>query len=105
MNCAVVSSVEERSELSLITRYSSEIPFDVGPRDRVCLHCGASRWGLERTIAHQKKNIDIYSNCCQQGDVTLPMADFDGPLVPEEMLDLFKGKDKGVVVLHNLSSD
>lgn len=97
MKGPVITSVEQRTESSLLARFGTEIPFNVGSRDRVCMHCGALRWALERTIAQQKKNFDIYSNCCQQGDVTLPMAEFEGPLVPEEMLDLFKGKDKGEV--------
>lgn len=98
-----VESIEQRTELSLLARFPSEIPFNVGSRDRACVHCGALRWGLERTVAHQRKDSEIYSNCCQQGDVTLPMAEFEGPLVPEEMLDLFTGKDKGAVVLGHVA--
>lgn len=103
MNGPVITSEDQRTESSLQTRLPTEILFNVDSRDWVCFHCGASRWGHERTIAQQKKNSEIYSNCCQQGDVTLPMADFEGPLVPEEMLELFKGKDKGVVSLDNLT--
>lgn len=85
----------ERCEELLIRRFEGEIPFNVGSRDSHCIHCGALRWALERTAQNQKTNSHVYSNCCQQGDVTLPMADFDGPLIPDDMIGLFKGHHPG----------
>ncbi|EGF99758.1 uncharacterized protein MELLADRAFT_28736, partial [Melampsora larici-populina 98AG31] len=36
----------------------------------------------------------IYSNCCQQGSVTLPWGEFKGPTVPKALLKLYTGKGK-----------
>lgn len=81
----------ERSETSITLRYAECIPFNVGRRDRVCFHCGAYRWALERTAQKRRMHRDVYSNCCQQGDVTLPMSDFDRPLIPDDLKQLFVG--------------
>lgn len=87
----------ERSETSITLRYAEHIPFHVGARDRTCLHCGAYRWALERTAQNQRIDRDVYSNCCQQGDVTLPMSDFDGPLIPDDLKQLFAGGTPGAL--------
>lgn len=86
-----INTEDERSERSIVARFVKDIPFNIGSRDRRCIHCGALRWSLERTAQNQKVDRDVFSNCCQQGDVTLPMSDFDGPLVPDEMKELFMG--------------
>lgn len=90
-----IKNEPERTESSILGRFPDQVPFNVGPRDRKCIHCGALRWGLERTAQNRKIDTDIYSNCCQQGDVTLPMADFDGPLIPDDLKDLFTGANPG----------
>lgn len=90
-----IKSKEERPESSILARFVNQIPFSIGSRDQKCIHCGALRWLLERTAQNQKVNRDVYSNCCQQGDVTLPMSDFDGPLVPDDMKELFMGTTAG----------
>lgn len=90
-----ISRESERSESSILSRFVTQVPFSVGSRERQCIHCGALRWGLERTAQNKKNDQDVYSNCCQQGDVTLPMSEFDGPLVPDEMRELFAGATPG----------
>lgn len=94
-----INNEEERSEASIVLRFPDEIPFNVGHPERKCLHCGAYRWPLERTAQNKRIDRDVYSNCCQQGDVTLPMSDFDGPLLPDELRQLFAGGTPGAPVL------
>lgn len=94
-----IETEEERLESSILARFLNQIPFNIASRDRKCIHCGALRWSLERTVQNQKVDRDIYSNCCQKGDVTLPMSDFDGPLVPDDMKELFMGTTAGKYII------
>lgn len=90
-----IKNEAERSESSIITRFVNQVPFNVGSRDKKCIHCRAYRWALERTAQNRKMDRDVYSTCCQKGDVTLPMSDFGGPLLPQELKNLFMGGTAG----------
>lgn len=72
-----------------------ELPYRLGLQDHICQHCGALRWGEERTNANVKRDEETYSNCCQQGSVSLPWGEFDGPTLPEMLQKLYMGPDPG----------
>lgn len=88
-----VRNQQENNERALQARFLDSLPHYLGPQDRTCQHCGAFRWGQERTKKHIKDDVDTYTNCCQKGDVTLPIAEFDGDPIPPYLYRLFTESD------------
>lgn len=88
--------VINNNEASLLTRFPGELPHYLGRMDHVCMHCKALRWGQERTQENVMNQQERYMNCCQYGDVTLPMADFDGPPLTIDLFDLFTESSQGM---------
>ncbi|KAH9815993.1 hypothetical protein DFH28DRAFT_871831, partial [Melampsora americana] len=86
----------DNNEDFLLNRFPGQLPYSLGPMNHVCIHCKALRWGEERTKLNIKNSEEIYMNCCQYGDVKLPMADFDGPPLPPDLLELFTSSSKGL---------
>ncbi|EGG10693.1 uncharacterized protein MELLADRAFT_60339 [Melampsora larici-populina 98AG31] len=82
-------TVSDNNESSLMKRFPGQLPYALGPMNHVCMHCHACRWGQERTKENTKDKKELYMNCCQYGDVKLPMADFDGPPLPDDLFELF----------------
>ncbi|EGG08363.1 uncharacterized protein MELLADRAFT_61965 [Melampsora larici-populina 98AG31] len=88
------ATVALNNERDLLKCFHPHIPHKLGPANIVCRFCGALRWPEERTKVEQKANSQIFSNCCKQGDVTLPLAYFEEALLPEPLMKLFTGSDE-----------
>ncbi|EGG13209.1 uncharacterized protein MELLADRAFT_58373 [Melampsora larici-populina 98AG31] len=89
-----VPTVLDNTEASLLNRFPGELPYYLGRMNHVCMHCKALRWGQERTKENVRNREEKYMNCCQYGDLKLPMADFDGPPLPDDLFELFTSSSK-----------
>ncbi|EGG08986.1 uncharacterized protein MELLADRAFT_34736 [Melampsora larici-populina 98AG31] len=99
-----VRNPSENAEISILRRFPRQIPHYLGPQDHVCQHCGAFRWGQERTQQNIKDKKEVYTNCCQKGDVKLPIADFDGDPIPDYLRHLLIANDaefQKYIIRHN----
>lgn len=84
-------------EANLLAEFYSEIPFTLGAQDDECQGCGAYHWRAERRISDKNLEVATFSNCCQQGDVELPLAYFDEDIdepTPAFFLELLTGTDE-----------
>lgn len=94
---AITSEVMGTEEV-LLRRFGNEIPFNIGRQNDQCTKCGAFRWKLERRAKDRNNLSAVYSNCCQQGAVDLPLRYFPedvGEQVPEFYHALLTGLDEG----------
>ncbi|KAH9807635.1 hypothetical protein DFH28DRAFT_914032 [Melampsora americana] len=93
-----------RSEKSLRESLGPLLVFDIGSCNRPCKHCGALRWGLERTKKNQRSNKDEYSNCCKAGQVLLPTYYFPQPPPPQIILWLLTSPEESTYSFVRLCS-
>ncbi|KAH9814310.1 hypothetical protein DFH28DRAFT_894780, partial [Melampsora americana] len=89
----IIRGAISRSEAALRDNLGPLLISDIGECNRTCEHCGALRWGKERTKENQKKNKDIYNNCCKVGQVQLPVYYFPQPPAPEVIVWLLTSSD------------
>ncbi|EGF99940.1 uncharacterized protein MELLADRAFT_39963 [Melampsora larici-populina 98AG31] len=89
----VCRASNENNQATILGKFQ-DLPYRLGEQNHECQHCGALRWGEERTKLKSKHQEETYSNCCQQGSVTLPWGEFEGPTLPDSLLKLYTGEDK-----------
>ncbi|EGG11656.1 uncharacterized protein MELLADRAFT_59634 [Melampsora larici-populina 98AG31] len=89
----VCNTSTDNNQATILAKFQ-DLPYRLGKQDHECQYCGALRWGEERTKIKSKHQEETYSNCCQQGSVTLPWGEFEGPTVPDSLLKLYTGSDK-----------
>ncbi|EGF97749.1 uncharacterized protein MELLADRAFT_114100 [Melampsora larici-populina 98AG31] len=88
------STLPETSERSILARFRSQIPYDVGKCDDPCATCGALHWKLERTQKTMSSPSVTYLTCCQQGAVGLPSDHLENGLTPPFLRRLFTDQDQ-----------
>lgn len=84
-------------EVNLLAEFDQEIPFTLGVQNDQCQACGAFHWKAERRVSDKNLEVAIFSNCCQQGDVELPLAYFEqdvDEIIPPFYLELLTGHDE-----------
>ncbi|EGF97230.1 uncharacterized protein MELLADRAFT_70124 [Melampsora larici-populina 98AG31] len=93
-------SVDQNMESILLDKFQGQLPYNLGPANMACQHCGALRWPQERTNYETARKSNVFSNCCKQGDVTIPLAYFEGSTLPEELMGLYTGIDPDSIDFH-----
>ncbi|KAH9813480.1 hypothetical protein DFH28DRAFT_896461 [Melampsora americana] len=83
----------QNTEPLLLKKFEGQLPYRLGEMSHVCYHCGALRWGEERSKENIRSNKELYLNCCQYGAVTLPLKFMPGGPLPEELMLLYTGSD------------
>ncbi|KAH9814081.1 hypothetical protein DFH28DRAFT_895136 [Melampsora americana] len=84
---------KQNTEPMLMRKFEGQLPYRLGPMDHSCYHCGALRWGEERSKESLRLRKELYLNCCQYGAVTLPLKFMPGGLLPPQLLQLYTGSD------------
>ncbi|KAH9810993.1 hypothetical protein DFH28DRAFT_901689, partial [Melampsora americana] len=78
---------------SLVSCYPNQTPYDVGDCDDPSKSYRALHWKLERTLKTMKSASISYSECCQQGAVSLPSNHLENWLTPPFLQKLFLDQD------------
>ncbi|XP_074331003.1 uncharacterized protein LOC141668175 [Apium graveolens] len=77
---------------------SDEI-LDIGVAVKICCHCGAVMWRYEQTEQQQRLKSDMFSLCCGNGKVLLPLL----RETPPELKSLLDGTHDKSALFHKSS--
>lgn len=82
------------SEKFILEKFGNEIPHYLGACTDQCTGCGALHWRAERRKRHTSALPHVFSVCCQQGAVSLPVKHFGRDVVPGPLKDLMTGQSQ-----------
>jgi hypothetical protein len=81
------------TESNILVLRGLKFPYSLGSCSDECSGCKALHWKEERTLEDTRRDRNIYSICCQKGQVDLPMRDPLTPTVPTWIQDLLTNKN------------